>query len=44
MIKKIMQKYETILFDNRKKNIFFIIVFVLLVLNAIGLTMEQFAN
>lgn len=44
MIKKIMQKYETILFDNRKKNIFFVIVFVLLVLNAIGLTMEQFAN
>ena len=44
MIKKIMQKYETILFDNRKKKIFFVIVFVLLVLNAIGVTMEQFAN
>jgi hypothetical protein len=39
-----MQKYETILFDNKKRKIFFVVVFILLVLNVIGLTMEQFAN
>jgi hypothetical protein len=44
MIEKIMQKYETILFDNKKRKIFFVVVFILLVLNVIGLTMEQFAN
>jgi hypothetical protein len=29
MIEKIMQKYETILFDNKKRKIFFVVVFIL---------------
>ena len=44
MIEKLMQKYGEVLFDDRKRNILFVVVFVLLVLNAVGLTVEQFSD